>query len=142
MQLREDIRQTLAGEFSFAAQRMADVPDLQTKLFYFSAFYGALNRALNMEWSDELALVYLVLNSAHQQINSMVMAAATGQRLVGLSKEFPQALTNTCTEIAAMFAADRTDMTTLYPLLSRIAELSYATTGNGRYIYLKGNIKV
>jgi len=142
MQVREDIRQTLASEFSFAGQQMADAPDLRAKLFFFSAFYGAVNRALNLEWSDELALMHLVLHAAHQQLNAMMAGATQGQPAIGIPAELPKALAQTCAEIATMFAAGKTDATILYPLLARIAELAYATTGNGRYMYLKGLIKV
>ena len=142
MQLREDIHQTLASEFVFAAQQMDDAASFKTKLFFFSAFYGALNRALNLTWSDELALMHLVMSSAHQQITSMVTAATAGQELVGVSEDFSEALTHTCTEIATIFVADQIDIATLYPLLARIAKLAYATTGNGRYLYLKGHLKV
>jgi len=142
MQLPADIRQTLANEFRFATQQMADAPNFQAQLYLFSALYGAAFRALNLAWSDELALMHLVLRSAHQEIVPLAEGLGMGQRVFGVPPEIPQALTQVCTELATALEADRTDAATLYPLLARVAEISYATTGNGRYIYLKGQITI
>ena len=142
MQLREDIRQTLADEFSFASDQMDKAGDLQEMLYYYSAFYGAAFRALNLEWDRELALVHLVLQSSHRDLTQLTAGLSGGQRLFAIPPEITKELTKSCTELAYLFGSGQTDMATMSPLLARIAEISYASTGNGRYNYVRGNLKL
>ena len=68
---------------------MADTHDLAAKLYFFSAFYGELNRALNQLWSPELGLAHLVLSKVHEQITGRVNMPTPG---AGIPAGFPAAL--------------------------------------------------
>jgi len=138
----DDVRNNLSGEFSFAAKQMADSKDLQTTLYFFSAFFGAVQRVLNLAWSDELVLMHSVLQSTHQQINGLIMAAASGQNPIGLAKELPEALNQACSDLASLLDNKEIEIAALHALLTRFAVLGYASTGNGRYLYLRGQIKL
>lgn len=142
MQLRDDIQQTLASEFSFASDMMDKAGDLVEMLYYYSAFYGAVFRAINLEWNGELALLHLLLQSSHREINQLAEGLVRGQKLFATPPELPKELVKSCTELADMFEAGKTDTDTLYPIFVRIAELSYASTGNGRYNWVRGNLKL
>jgi hypothetical protein len=142
MHIPPDVRNNLSVEFSFAAKQMADTEDMQAILFFFSAFYGAVHRALNLAWSDELALMHSVLQSTHQQINGLILAAASGQRPIGLAEEFPGALKQACNDLASLFENEDIEIAALHALLTRFAVISYASTGNGRYLSRKGQIKL
>ena len=137
--LPKPLQKRLADEFRFAADNMAATPDLATKLYFFSAFYGELNRALNQSWAPELALSHLVLKEVHQQVNGRISVPAAG---TGIPKGFPEALDQVASLLADLFGTKQIDDAQLQQVLARAAELGYAVTGNGYYLYLKGQIKI
>jgi len=129
----------LANEFRFAADKMAESPDLVTKLYFFSAFFGELNRAFNQLWGPELGLTHLVLQDVHEKINRRVNVPAVGTKI---PNELPGALDQLANDLAALFESKQIDDARLHQVLARAAELSYVVTGNGYYLYLKGQIKI
>lgn len=139
MQLPESLRKRLAKEFRFAANQMAGSPDLATSLYFFSVFFGELQRLLNLSWNPELALTHLVLKEVHQQINGRLNIPTAGADIPG---ELPDALDQLANELAELFNSKRIDEDVLMNLLARAAELGYSVTGNGYYLYLKGQIKI
>lgn len=139
LKLPRPLQTRLATEFRFAADNMANSPDMATKLYFLSAFFGELNRALNQWWASELALSHLVLKEVHQQVNARISVPAAG---TGIPNGLPEALDQVANELAALFAARQIDDSQLQRVLARAAELGYAVTGNGYYLYLKGQIKI
>jgi len=140
MRLPEPIRERLQTEFRFAADSMAATPDLAKKLFFFSALYGEANRALNEHWDTQLALVHLVLVSAHRDIFGRISQPPllSGE----VPQELPEALTKVAADLAELFQDSKQDMARLYEVLARVAEVAYTATGNGYYLYLKGAVKL
>ncbi len=137
--LPKPLQKRLANEFRFAAVNMAATPDLATKLYFFSAFYGELHRILNQSWSPELALAHLVLKEVHQQINGRLTMPAPGG---GIPDGFSDALDQVANELAELFAGKQVDGAKLHKVLARASELGYVVTGNGYYLYLKGDINI
>jgi len=142
VRLADSDRKRLASEFRFAADKMADSTDLLDQLFFFSAFYGEVARVLNLSWSAELALLHLVLNTVHQQINARVISLVSGDRVVGIAKELPSTLNRVASELANLFEAKEIDEAQFHSLLTKMSELGFVTTGNGYYLYTKGLIKL
>jgi hypothetical protein len=139
MQLPVALKARLADEFRFAAKKMADTSDLGAKLYFFSAFHGELNRALNQFWNRELVLAHLVLHRVHEQIMGRLSMPTPGGPI---PPEFPPALDRLAADLAEIFGDAQVDDARLSQLLARAAELSYVCTGNGYYLYLKGEIKI
>ena len=139
MQLPEPLRKRLANEFRFAADGMAANPDLVSKLYFFSAFFGETNRVLNQSWSPELALMHLVLQKVHGQLNERLNIPTAGTEI---PSELWGALDKLANELAELFHGKQIDGGALMHVLTRAAELGYVATGNGYYLYLKGEIKI
>lgn len=143
MQLPDNVRQRLASEFRFAAEQMAQAAgDFSAQLYFFSVFFTETNRAFNQTWSDELALLHLVAQSVHRDLLTIQPAVMAGQRPLGLPPELPEALTNACVALTELFESGGFEAEALYPILARFAEIAYTSNGNGRYLYLKGQIRV
>jgi hypothetical protein len=143
MQLNETVRQRLAQEYKFAADRIREVPDLPSKMYFFSVFHGEANRALNIAWNSNIALLHMVLQSAYETINGRLKSPVVLEsNLLGIPKGFVEALTELSTELADLFQSRAIDQEKLHQLLVRLAELTYVTTGNGYYLYLRGAIKI
>jgi len=143
MRLPEPIREGLAREFRFAADRMAATTDLSSKLYFFSALFGEANRAMNRHWDAELALMHLVCSAAHGEMTGRLsQPGPLGSDLSGVPNELPDALTTVTNEIAVLFEQPEQDSVKLHGLLSRLAEIAYTATGNGYYLYLKGAVSL
>lgn len=138
MQLPKAIQQRLAKEFSFAAAKMSEAPDLSRKLYFFSVFFGEANRAMNQSWRAELALLDMVAQATYMTIQAQMMAPVP----VELPRRLPDELTIAAQGLASLFEEPEINSDNLCTLLARIAELSYVSTGNGRFLFLKGDIKV
>ena len=143
MRLPKPIRERLHAEFRFAADNMAATSDLAQKLYFFSALFGEANRAMNQHWDPELALMHLVLTSAHgEMMGRLTQPAPLGVGLSGVPGEVPDALTRVAGALAELFGAPEQDTGELHQLLARISEVAYTVTGNGYYLYLKGAVKL
>lgn len=141
--LPKPIHQRLASEFSLASKRVADTQDIDGKLYYFSVFHGETGRQLNMHWNADLALLFLVVQTACQQIaNRVRLPVSAGFPPDGISEEWSKALDDVSRELALAFRSNEIDLVRLYAALARTAELTYATTGNGAYLYQKGMINL
>lgn len=139
MQLPEPLRKRLASEFRIAASGMAQSPDLPSKLYFFSVFFGETNRVLNQSWSPELALMHLVLQKVHGQLNERANIPIVGPQI---PSELPGALDKLANELAELFRGKQIDEGALTHILAKAAELGYVVSGNGYYLYLKGDIKI
>jgi len=143
MPLPKALKDRLANEFRFAATKMAETPSVQRKLYFYSAFFGEASRALNQVWDSELSLLHLVIQSSHRQINSRVMAFASGaDRTIDLPETLPEVLDEIADGLASVFEAQAIDPDNLSSIMERIADLAYASTGNGYYLYVKGTLKI
>jgi hypothetical protein len=142
--MHKEYRQRLANEYHYAATRMQQEGELAKKLFYFSVFFGEAQRVLNWEWDTNLALIHLVTQQVHTQINVQTQN-------LGLLKTLPidwtivfDKLTRAASDLAIHFenAANERNKEELYRILGSLAELSFAVTGNGSYLYKKGLLKL
>lgn len=143
LSLPEAVRARLASEFRIAASQMAAQDDPSMKAYFFSVFYGETQRVLNWHWSAELSLLNNVIQTANTIIKGRIDAARAGDPVVGIPEGFEAAWDAIADDLATLFEADGDiDLTDLYLVLARAAELSYSVTGNGYYLYLKGDITI
>ena len=141
--LPKPVQKRLAQEFRLAANRVAEADDISAKLYFFSIFYGETGRQLNLHWDPDLALLFLVAQGACAGIaNRPKLPPDAGFPPDGISDEFLQALDQVSGELATAFEGSEIDIPRLYASLARTAELVYITTGNGAYLYQKGQIKL
>lgn len=140
LKLPESVQKRLGSEFRFAADRIARSPDLPTKLYFFSAFYGEINRMLNQAWRSELSLAHLILKATYDSINGRLMAPTPDG--VNIPAELPDALDRLADELASIFLSKETNDMQLFEALARASQLAYVVTGNGYYLYLKGDVKI
>ena len=137
--LPNEVQERLATEFRFAVDQMKATDDIPTKLYFYTVFFGEAQRMLNMAWDPNIALVHLVTREAYREINGRINEVTSGQdRVVGLFSAIPIELEKASDELASIFEAKPIDYDSLLKVLSRMAELAYLSTGNGKYIALKG----
>jgi hypothetical protein len=142
--LREEFRQHLACEYRYAVTKMQEVTELHQKLFYFSAFFGEVQRVLNWEWNTELALVHMITIHTHTQIIAAMQMPAIVQAIPLDWTTYFQKLTEAASDLTTYFekAGDEDNKEELYKVLGRFAEIAYAVSGNGSYLLEKGSFKL
>jgi len=140
--MRKEYQQRLAKEYRYAVTRMQQETQLVKKLFYFSVFFGEAQRVLNWEWDTDLALIHLITQQVHAQINIPMQTPGLLQTLSIDWTVVSDKLTEISSELASYFENSEagTNKEKLCQILGRLAEISYTVTGNGSYLYEKGLI--
>jgi hypothetical protein len=138
--MHKEYQQRLAKEYHYAVTKMQEAPPAK-KLFYFSVFFGEAQRVLNLEWSRDLALIYITTLHVYNQINAQ--APLSGQLPINMATVYEK-LTQTASDLANYFEkAENADSgEELSQILGRFAEIAYVVSGNGSYLYEKGLIKL
>ncbi len=143
MLLRKELRQRLAEEYRHAVIKIQESPQPARKLFYFSVFFSEAQRTLNWQWDRDLSLIYAVTQFAHTQINTAIQTFALTQALPIDWDAVYDKLTLFASDLATYFEKTENDSgEELCQILGHFAGIAYAVTGNGSYLYEKGNIKL
>lgn len=141
MNISDKSRKIIVDEFRLVAKSMKQIEDPSKKLYWFSAAYGVVERVFNLEFDPTLVFVHLVLNAAYGSINSRVSAIIAGaDRAIVIPEGLFDSLQEVVEELAENIEA-KTD-NNIFENLQRTANLVYATTGNGYYLYLKGMLLI
>ncbi len=138
MNLSKDMHKVLTDEIRTAIDCMKKVNTPEEKLFFFSAVYGAAFRIMNIQYDAELAFLHNVISSAYSIMNTSLTAIKSGQGVNTFPKNLFEKLENILEQLLRTIEEGKKT----YPLLEIISNLSYSTTGNGYYLYLKGVIKL
>ena len=131
-----DLREHIINEFRFAAVQIAGASRSLERVYYWSATFGALLRAYNIDFDPELVYAHQILNTVHAQLQGRLAAITAGDAVVPLSDELWQKLSLDIVELADCWEKGRP----IDGVLRHITLLGYATTGNGYYLYLKGKL--
>ena len=125
----------------YAVTKMQQSPELERKLFYFSVLFGEAQRVLNWEWNTDLALIHMITQQVHAQVNRLLQTPGLLQTLpIDLRIVFDK-LTQVASALATYFEKAE-NKEELHRILGGLAEISFATTGNGSYLYDKGAFKL
>jgi hypothetical protein len=138
--VREEYRQRLAQEYRYAATKMQESSQSARKLYYFSVLFGESQRILNWEWDRDLSLIYMAGQYTYNQINLLMQPGMHGNIPIDDSVVFT-ALTQAIFDLATYLEKTEDNTEELHQILGRFAEISYAVTGNGSYLYEKGLIR-
>ena len=139
--MHEDLKNRLASEYRYAATRMQQATEPAKKLFYFSVFYGETLRVLNWEWNSDLVLIHMVTQQVYNQINGIAQNPASHALPIEWTTIYEK-LTESASDLATYSEKAENDGRELCQVLGRLAEIAYATTGNGSYLYEKGVLKL
>jgi len=139
MNLSPDMQKRFIDEVNFVIKSMKNADTPGEKLYFFSAGFGMAQRIINFEYDPELTFIQQVLQLVYNMVNARVGALLVKQE-VGIS--IPDHLFNNLEE-ALQEMVDRIEQgVETYPVLQKMVNLAYTTTGNGYYLYLKGMIPV
>lgn len=135
MNLSAETKAKLVDEIKFALEKMKQESDAASKLYYFSAIFGIMNRIYNLEYSSDLIFAHAIISSTHSQINARLQAP---DKVIQLPLEIFDKLSDATAELLDVIDKDGN----LYEVLKKFVLLGYVTAGNGYYLYQKGLLKL
>ncbi len=139
MNLSPEMKKTFIDEIRFVLKNMRNTTIASQKWYFFSAIHAMAQRILNFEYEPELVFVFQVFQLAYNTVNARLAALSVGQE-AGIN--IPDNLfTKIEDELEKMVTLmEKGDSS--YPVLQRLINIAYSTTGNGHYLYLKGMLKI
>jgi len=138
MQLTKSSKLALVNEIRTAVDYMSKANIAQEKMYFFSAVFGIANRVMNLEFDPELGFIHHVTNSAYTTINANLLMVAQGQSVRTVPPQLFEKMQEALQDLATRI--EKGEPT--YPVLERISNLAYSTSGNGYYLFLKGDLKI
>ena len=139
MKITTTTKKQFLAELTFVVKNMKETPSASEKLYYFSALYGMAQRLMNLDFDPELCFLFQILQLTYQLINARVLAQQSGQESsVRVPEGLFERLENYLQELGEIIEQEENTC----PLLQKILNLAFTTTGNGYYLYLKGQLKV
>jgi hypothetical protein len=138
MKISEESRKALVKEIRFACNKMKSSENPLDKVFFFSAIFGIIHRLFNSESDPELIFVHQVVHQAFDGINAKLNIPAPPSVATSYPTEFFPKLQGYLEELAEIIEINKP----VYDVLQKIAVLGYTMTGNGLYLYMKGDIKI
>jgi len=139
MKLSKTMKGLFVKEVRDVANQIKGTENVEEKLFYFSAVFGAAQRIINIEFDDEMLFIHQITQLAYSQIQQRIVLVKSGQQpTIGLPDNIFDALREMVDELATF--VEKGEKT--YPILEKMMTLSYSTTGNGYYLFKKGDLKL
>lgn len=141
MNIPENYKIIIVKEFREIVEKMKGTEDLSEKMYFFSATYGVVSRVFNLEFDPILVFAHMVLNAAHSTINARLLALMGQQdKVIQIPENLFDSLQKAVERLAANIETGNKDE--FFKNLQKIANLSFATTGNGYYLFKKGMLKI
>ncbi|MDH5718723.1 MAG: hypothetical protein OEZ22_13945 [Spirochaetia bacterium] len=139
MNIPEQYHDIIVSELKSVKGLCESTETLEDKMYYFSASYGIINRIMNLYSDPTLIFIQQILQIMHKSITER-LAAVRNPNVVSASvpDEMIDALFNYYDQLIKEI--ENNDNNKIREVLEKISILSYATTGNGFYMYLKGKI--
>lgn len=138
MPIKAEYKRKILDDFEYAAKMMRTSDSIETKLFYFSSTFGVLSRVFNFSFDAHLVFMHLLLVNAHSNISSRLNALRGGEKTVEFPDDYFDKLAQMVEELADCYRNNKDT----YPVLERIALLAFITTGNGYYLFKKGDLMI
>jgi hypothetical protein len=139
MKLSKTMKGLFVKEVRDVANQIKGTENVEEKLFYFSAVFGAAQRIINIEFDNEMLFIHQITQLAYSQIQQRIVLVKSGQQpTIGLPDNIFDALREMVDELATF--VEKGEKT--YPILEKMMTLSYSTTGNGYYLFKKGDLKL
>ena len=138
MNLSPDMQKVFTDEVATAIKHMKSVNTLEEKLFFLSAVHGAAFRIMNIRYDAELAFIHHVVNAAYGMMQANLASIKQGQGVNTFPKDVFDKLENALEELVVKIEKGEST----HPVLEKISNLAYSTTGNGYYLYLTGKLTI
>lgn len=135
MKIKEENKQSIISELEFSIQKMKEEQNPKTKLYFFSAVYGILQRIFNIDYDPDLVFAHFVINQVY---NNIAAAHMNPDPIIKLPEDLFERLTVVTGDFLEAIKKDEN----LYEVLKKYSLIGYVALGNGYYLYQKGLLKI
>ncbi|MGA2974700.1 MAG: hypothetical protein ABSF77_05255 [Spirochaetia bacterium] len=133
-----DARTIIDPDLDFVLSKLGENVPFDEKLFYFSAVFGAVNRALNAKTTPELVYLHHILSSVYAAFYMRIQAIKAGDLTVQLDEAIVSKFIEYVNELAQKIKGNLP----FDEVLIKLVNLSYVTQGNGFYLYKRSELKI
>ncbi len=140
MELQKTFHNLLMTELRRIQEECQHTGDSEEMLYHFSAAYGTIGRIMNFNCDRTLVFAHQILQQVHQALTNRVKAskAPGAEAFVAVPKEMLTSLLDYFEELVSALATQQPSA--IYSSLEKMANLAYATSGNGYYLYSIGRL--
>jgi len=141
MKISQEYKDLIVNEFEEVDQSLQSAQDPNDFLYFFSASFGILNRIMNIQCDPTLVFMHQILQSLHQSMQARLQAAGINQSsTMAFPIEFLAKMKEILQQLRAAFMKGSDAET--HSVLSRAANLTYASSGNGYYLYIRQKLNI
>jgi hypothetical protein len=139
MEIQETYYRLILNEFKDVERLCTEAQLMDDKLYFFSASYGIINRVMNIECDPLLVFTHQTLQSVHLAIQQRL---SNSRALPGIANGFPVEMWNAAFLYfhELVLAFEQKNDPRVREILQKFSNLSYATNGNGFYLYSRGKL--
>ena len=141
MNIPENFFNIILNEFKEVQKFCNVAKTIDDKLYYFSASFGTLNRVMNFHYEPILTFMHQILQDVHQ---SFLNRFANSRNPAAITSQFPEDFFIKLFDYFDLLisAFQNKNENQIREILEKFSNLTYATSGNGFFLYLKGNLKL
>jgi hypothetical protein len=137
MRVPQNLKTHILEEFGLVIAKLKEPIPLDERFYYYSAAFGAVYRAMNTECNQGLVFLHHTLTIVHSAFQTRLQAMNRGaERPVAIEGAMLEVLTKLTEDLRECIRLDQ-DSTAI---CIRLINLSYALSGNGYYLYKKGDL--
>lgn len=141
MSIQQEYKSLIIEEFEDVGRLLKEAKSPSDFLYLFSASYGILNRILNIQCDPTLVFMHQVLQSLHQAMQARLQAAGSNPlEPYPFPIEFLPKMGEILEKLRLAFL--KGSESEICHELSRASNLSYASTGNGYYLYIRKKLQI
>ncbi len=138
MQREDFFRRELVDELRRVAKYMENEPDVEKKIYLFSAAYGITSRTLRYAFSKDVLLADVVLNTAYNILLDRYKRIQGGEKIIEITGEHFAKLCVALKELANRFEEGES----IQKPLEDIIAVAFSLTGPGNYLKFKGELEL
>jgi len=141
MNIPDNYFDLIVNEFKEVEKLCEEAKSPDDKLYFFSASYGIINRVMNFHCEPILVFMHQMLQTSHQMVAKRL---ATPKNMDNISNSLPNEIFESLFSYFSLLIKEfeKKDENKIREVLEKFSNLSYATSGNGFYLYLRGKLLV
>lgn len=141
MNIPDQFYQLILKEFKEVQILCNEAKSIEDKLYFFTASYGIVNRVINFHYDPTLVFIHQVLQTAYQNIHQRLSSPKNpGVVSNSLPNEIIDSLFKYYGSLIIEF--EKKDSVKIREVLEKFSSLTYATSGNGFYLYLREKLTI
>jgi len=139
MNIPDNYFNLILDEFNETKGLIKESKNIEDKLYFFSSSFGIINRVMNFHYEPILIFIHQALANVHANISKRMNAPHNPDVV---STSVPDIMFDSLFSYFDLLvdAFKNKDENEIRGILEKFAVLTYATSGNGFYLFLKGKL--